>query len=182
LQPLFGLQHALQAYLSSQHRHGFKERWRVFASADSDADGLKGLPGLETEFIRGRAQSCVERIVIEIRCRQHLLCGFEHAYGHRRIALLRNQFGGIVGRELRQKEEIGGGDGFAQQLDALADERRDGGDLFRRGMIAFLLEDGLQFAGKRAEIRGPNIAMVSNLSRDGNLKPVGYACWWSRAR
>jgi hypothetical protein len=38
---------------------------------------------------------------------------------------LRNQLGGIVGRELVEKEKIGGVDGVAQQLDALADERRD---------------------------------------------------------
>ena len=51
---------------------------------------------------------------------------------------LRNQFGRIVGRELVEEEEVGGGDGVAQQLDALADERGDGEELFRRGMEAGL--------------------------------------------
>ena len=66
------------------------------------------------------------------------------AAGQGGIALLRNQLGRVVRRELGNKEEVGGGDGFAQELDALADERGDGEELFRRGMEAGLLEEGLQ--------------------------------------
>jgi hypothetical protein len=42
----FGLADAGQAEVAAEDDHGFKERRRVFASADGDPDGLEGLPGL----------------------------------------------------------------------------------------------------------------------------------------
>jgi hypothetical protein len=42
----FGLAEAGEAEVAAEDRHGFKERRGIFASADGDADGLEGLPGL----------------------------------------------------------------------------------------------------------------------------------------
>ena len=58
-----------------------------------------------------------------------------------------NQLGRVVGRKLVEKEEIRGGDGIPQQLDALANERRDGQQLFRRRVQAGLLKKRLQYSG-----------------------------------
>ena len=45
--------------------------------------------------------------------------------GHGGIALLGDQFRRIVGRELIDKEKVGGGKHVAQQLDAFPNQRRD---------------------------------------------------------
>jgi hypothetical protein len=42
----FGLADAGEADFAAEDGHGFKERRRVLASADGDADGLKHRPGL----------------------------------------------------------------------------------------------------------------------------------------
>ncbi len=42
----FGLAYAGEADVAAKHDHGFKERGRVLASADGDADGLKHRTGL----------------------------------------------------------------------------------------------------------------------------------------
>ena len=97
----FGLADAFEAHLAAEHGHGFKERRRVFASADGDADGLKHWPGFETKLSGGRAQRLVERIVIESGCGENLLRGLEDAEGESGIAALRrDQLGRVVGREL----------------------------------------------------------------------------------
>ena len=49
----------------------------------------------------------------------------EHPPGHRGVALLGDQLGGVVGRQFVGEEEIGRGQHIAQQLDALLDQRRD---------------------------------------------------------
>ena len=77
----------------------------------------------------------VQRVVIERSCGQNLESGLKNAAGECGIACLfltdlRDQLGGIVGWELVNEKEIGGGDGIFQQLDAFADERRDGQQLF----------------------------------------------------
>jgi hypothetical protein len=46
LQAGCGLADAGEAEIAAEDGHGFKERRGVLASADGDADGLKGLPGL----------------------------------------------------------------------------------------------------------------------------------------
>jgi hypothetical protein len=59
----------------------------------------------------------------------------EDAEGHGRItALRRDQLGRIVGGEFLQEEKVGGGDGIAQELDALTNERGDGEELFWLGI------------------------------------------------
>jgi hypothetical protein len=42
----FSLAYAFEAEVAAEDDHGFKERRGVLASADGDADGLEGLPGL----------------------------------------------------------------------------------------------------------------------------------------
>jgi len=42
----FGLADAGEAEFAAEDGHGLKERGRVFASADGDADGLECLAGL----------------------------------------------------------------------------------------------------------------------------------------
>ena len=97
--------------------------------------------------------------MVEIGGGEDLLGGLEHAQGHRGVALLRDQFGGVVRGQLRNKEKIGGGDGIAQQLDAFADERRNGRDFLRRRMKGRLLEERLKAAaqlvdGQSADVLG----------------------------
>jgi hypothetical protein len=129
-----------QTHIAAEDGHGFKERGRVFAAADGDADGLKGLPGLQTKLRGCCSKSLVERIVIEVDGGEEFKSVLEDAAAESGVALLRDELGGVVGRELIDEEEIGGGDGVAQELDAFADERGDGFDLLGRGMKARLLE------------------------------------------
>ena len=144
----FGLLNASEAHIAAEDNHGFKERRRVLAPADGDPDGLEHGAGLEAERRGGLAQSFVQRIVVEGGRGQNLLRGLEaRRQRHRRIALLRDQLGGIVGRELIEKEEVRGADGIAQQLDALANQRRDGKKFFGRGMKAGLLKKWLEVCG-----------------------------------
>jgi hypothetical protein len=46
LKAFFGLTDAVETGLATEDGHGFKERRRVFPSADGDPYGLEGLPGL----------------------------------------------------------------------------------------------------------------------------------------
>ena len=62
------------------------------------------------------------------------------------VAFLGDQFGGVVGEEFGEEEEIGGGDGVAQKLDALADERGYGQE--------FPVTDGDWLARRRAGVVG----------------------------
>ena len=84
----------------------------------------------------------------------------EDAAGESGIALLRDQLGWVVGSELGEEEEVGGGDGIAQELDALADERGDGEELFRRGMEASLLKEGLEVVGELVDRQGADVLGV----------------------
>jgi hypothetical protein len=63
----YGLADAGKARLAVEDDQGFKERWRVFASADGDPDGLEGLPCLQTKLRSGSAKGLVERIMIKGR-------------------------------------------------------------------------------------------------------------------
>src|SRR5262249_24306596 len=62
---LYRLADAGQRYILSQHLHSFKQRRGVLAAAHSHADGLKHLSGLESEFLRGGAQSVVKWVVFK---------------------------------------------------------------------------------------------------------------------
>ncbi len=73
---------------------------------------------------------------------------------------MRDQVGRVVGGELGEKEEVGGGNGIAQQLDALANERRDGEQLFRRGLKAGLLEEGLEAGAELLDGQGADMLGV----------------------
>ncbi len=84
----------------------------------------------------------------------------EDAASERGIAFLRDQLGRVVRRELGHEEEIGGGDGIAQELDALADERRDGEQLFRGVDQAGLLEEGLELAAELVDGQGADVLGV----------------------
>ena len=50
----------------------------------------------------------------------------EYTPCHRGVTFLRNQLRSIVRRKLKQKEKVRRSRSFAEQLDALADEGRDG--------------------------------------------------------
>ena len=77
----------------------------------------------------------------------------------RGIALLRNQLGWVVGREL-EEEEVCGGDGIAQQLDALANERGDGKELFGRSSKPACFEEGLECSGELLDGQGADMLGV----------------------
>jgi hypothetical protein len=79
LQAGFGLVDAGEAEFAAEDGHGFKERRRVFASADGDPDGLEGLPGLQTQVQGCGSKSLVQRIVIERGCGENLLGVLEDA-------------------------------------------------------------------------------------------------------
>jgi hypothetical protein len=104
----FGLAEAGEADIAAEDSHGFKERRRVFTSADRDPDGLEGLPGLQTQVRSGSTKRLIERIVIEAGGSENLLRVLEDAECEIRIALLRDQVGWVVGGELGQEEEVGG--------------------------------------------------------------------------
>ena len=88
--------------------------------------GLEHLSGFEPEFLRGGAEGLIQRVVFEFGLRQDFSCALQDFERHGGIALLRDQFGGVVGRKLVDEEKVGGGEDVAQKLDALADERGDG--------------------------------------------------------
>jgi hypothetical protein len=69
----YGLADSGKARLAAEDDQGFKERWRVFAPADCDPDGLEGLPCLQTKLHSGSAKNMVERIMIEGRPGQNFL-------------------------------------------------------------------------------------------------------------
>jgi hypothetical protein len=91
---------------------------------------------------------------------EELLRVLEDAAGESGVALLRDQLGGVVGRELIDEEEIGGGDGIAQELDAFADERGDGFDLLGRGMKAGLLEKRRKATAQLFDRQGADVLGV----------------------
>src|ERR1035437_321156 len=103
----------------------------------------------------------VERIVIEGRPGQNFLSMLQDAEGHSDITTLgRDQLSGVVGGEFFHKKEVGGGDGVAQELDALANERGDDEKLFRRGLEAGLLEEGLEQAAELVDGQGADVLGV----------------------
>ncbi len=105
MQAVFGLADSFQADFAAEDDHGLKQRRRVFASADGDADGLKHRPGLQAQMSGGGAQRLVERIVIEGGCGQDLLRRAKNAQRESGIAFLRDQLGWIVGREFLTKKK-----------------------------------------------------------------------------
>ena len=60
-----GFLYAFEAELAAENKHGFKEGRCVLASADSDTNGLEGLPGLQAKVSGGCSKSLVERVVVE---------------------------------------------------------------------------------------------------------------------
>jgi len=161
LQAFIGFAKTLQAPLAANHDQAFKERRRILASADGDADRLKHRPGLQAQISGCRAQCMIQRVVIEAGCGKNFLSVLEDAARHRRIAALgRNQLGWIVGRQFLYKEEIGGGRSFAEQFDALPDKRSDGSDLFRRSIKAGLDQEGRKLAAEFINAEGANVLGV----------------------
>jgi hypothetical protein len=74
--------------------------------------------------------------VVEVDPGKDFECSLEDFAGEGGVGTLGwDELGWVVGRELSEEEEVGGGGGFSQELDALADERGYGFYLFwlRRG-------------------------------------------------
>ena len=101
-------------------------------------------PGLNSQLLSSGAESLIQRIVFELDVGQHIARAREDLQRHRHVSLLRDEFGGIVGRQLIDEEEVGGGEHVAQQLDALANQRRDLQHLFRRDVETGAAHDGQQ--------------------------------------
>jgi len=160
LQVGLGLLDASEADIAAEDDHGFKERGRVFASADGDTEGLEHGSGLEAKRSGGGSEGLVERVVIKSGYGEDLLGVLEDAEGHGDIATFRrDKFCGVVGSKFLEEEKVGGRGGFAEELDALADERGDGEKLLRRGGKAGLLEEGQEagaelFDGERTDVLG----------------------------
>jgi hypothetical protein len=57
------------------------------------------------------------------------------------------RLGRIISCELIDEEKVGRLNGVAQKLDPFADERRNGQQLFRRGLEAGLRKEGLKLSG-----------------------------------
>ncbi len=109
----------------------------------------------------GGAESLVERVVIEGDAGEDFQRVLEDAAGHGGIATLRrDQLGWVVGGELIEEEEVGGGDGFAEELDALADERGDGEEFFGRWIKACLVEEGLELTAELVDGQGADVLGV----------------------
>ncbi len=170
MQTGFGLADAREADFAAEDDQGFKERRRVFAPADGHPDRLEHRTGFEAECLGGFAQSMVQRIVIEGRCGENFLGMLKDAEGHGRIATLGgDQLGRVVGGEVLQKEEVGGPDGIAQQLDALANERSDGEQFLGRGAEAGLLEEGLEAGAELLDGQGADVF---------GIEPDGFGVEW----
>ena len=122
--------------MRSRQRPGPERPWFQTAAARSCVRrrrrGWAGTwAGFESERCGGLAQRLVQRIVVEIVRGEHLL-GVLQDRGpapHRPFAESAPR--DRTAASSIDKEEIGGGDGVAQQLDALANERRDRDAFFR---------------------------------------------------
>ena len=129
---------------SSQHLQRFKQRRGILSSADGYANRLKHLAGFHSQLLGGGAQSLIQWIMLELNLRQHFACACKNFLRHGCVSLLRDQFGRIIGWQLVDEEEVSGGEHVAQQLDALADERRDAQHLFGRDVEACVVHDRKQ--------------------------------------
>lgn len=116
----------------------------------------------------------IQRIVVEGRVGEDLLRRLKDAQGHGGVAAFgRNQLGWVVGREFGKEEEVGGGRGFAQQLDALADEGSDSEEFFKRSVEAGLGEEGLELGAELIDRQG---AKVFGVEPDGfRIEGVGFS-------
>ena len=63
---------ALEAGFPSENCQGFKKRRRVLPTADGDSDRLKHLSRLYSQLLSGSSESMIQRIVSELRIRQHV--------------------------------------------------------------------------------------------------------------
>ena len=100
----------VEAGLAAQDFQRFEQRRRGLASADGDADGLEHLAGFDAELCGGGAQRGFQAIVRELGGGEHfaaLSAGRVSAIAA--SPFLRDQFGGIVGRQFVDEEEIGDG-------------------------------------------------------------------------
>ncbi len=96
---------ALQANFAAQHFHGLKQRRRILASADGDADGLKHRPGLQSQTLGGRAQCSFERGVIEGAEASTSRASIENlSWPVAASPFWRNQLMAIIRRKLRQRK------------------------------------------------------------------------------
>ena len=99
--------------------------------------------------------------MVERGCGENFLGVLEDAAGHGGIAALgRDQLGWVVGSEFFEEEKIGGGRSLYKQLDALADERSYGEELFRRGIKASLFEERLEQRAELLDRQGANMLGV----------------------
>ena len=116
---------AFSDVFAAENFEGFKQRRRGFAAADSHADRLEHLTGLDFQVIGCVSQRRFEPACVNSAVREHLPCPLEHPQRHRGIAFLRNQLRRIVGCEFVDEEEVGDRSDVVQHPDALPNQRRD---------------------------------------------------------
>src|SRR5580658_4917910 len=144
-QLLYSLVDARETDFASQDFESRKERRGVLAAAYGHANGLKHLAGLDAQFARRGPQSAIQGVMRELRPGERLTAALQCRQRHGRIALLRNEFGGVVGRQLIGKKEIGHRQYIAQQLYALLYQWSN-----LQHLVAVHLETGRVYKGQQA--------------------------------
>ena len=101
---------SLQRCFLPENLQRLKQRGCILASANSDTNRLKHLPCFYAHRLGGGAESLVQRIVFEFRLRQNFPSAGQDFERHGGIALLRDEFGGVVGRKLViiNEKKVGG--------------------------------------------------------------------------
>ena len=85
---------------------------------------------------------------------------FKNELGLGGVAFCGDEFCGVVGGEVGEEEKVGGGGGFAEEADALADERSDGGEFFRGRVEVGLHEEGRELSGEVVDGEGAEVLAV----------------------
>ncbi len=98
--------------------------------------------------------------MLEFDGRQHFVRPLQGLLRHVRVSLLRDEFDCVVGRQLIDEEEIGGGEHLAQQLDALTDERGDSKHSLGRDVEPSFAHDWQQALAQVFDAQSSNVFRV----------------------
>src|ERR1019366_6191443 len=150
LELLDGLFDSCQRRFLSENLERLEQRRGILSPADGYSDRLEHLSGFYAHRLGVGAEGLVQGIVFEFRLRQDFPSAGQNFERHGGVALLRDEFGGVVGWKLViiNEKKVGGGKNVAQKFDALADARGDGLHFLRRNWESGAVDDGKQAGGE----------------------------------